>query len=159
MKFLTRKESGFTVIELVVVIVILCILGTLVALTYSGIQANNRDNHRQADADTIQSQLEVYYALHDRYPSAGEINSPEWRATNMKNLKDDTLKDPSWDTTGACSKDNKPTLAQGAQAKCYSYEVSASDGAACDNAGIPCAHYTLTATLENGDTYVKASLN
>lgn len=159
MKLLARKDSGFTIIELVVVIIILCILGTLVALTYSGVQANNRDNQRQADIDTLQSQLEVYYAVHDKYPSSGELNNAEWRTANMKNLKEEKLQDPIWKTKGECSQNNKPALKAGKAEGCYSYEVSAADGAACDNVGIPCAHYTLTATLENGEPYVKASLN
>lgn len=157
MKFLKRPDAGFTVIELVVVIIILCILGTLVALTYSGVQANNRDNQRQADIDTLQSQLEIYYVMHDKYPVVTEVNNPTWRAQNLKDFNDDTLKDPKWSTTGQCAADKKPILAAGEH--CYTYEVSASDGAACDNAGAVCAHYTLTAVLENGEKYVKASLN
>jgi len=157
MKFLKRPEAGFTIIELVVVIIILCILGTLVALTYSGVQANNRDNQRQSEIDTLQSQLELYYAMHDRYPLVSDINSASWRAENMKELKEDVLKDPHWSEKGRCQVDKKPILATAES--CYSYEVTASDGAVCDNAAAVCAHYTLTAVLENGEKYIKASLN
>ena len=55
-------SSGFTIIELLVVLVILCILGSLVALTYSGVQAKNRNAERQMEVDTLKGQLESYYA-------------------------------------------------------------------------------------------------
>lgn len=156
MKFPKRSQAGFTIIELVVVIIILCILGTLVAVTYSGVQTGNRDKQRQADIETLQSQLEIFYATHNLYPSVAELNNPGWRAANMKTLSDETLKDPRWSPQGSCSQDGKPIL--GAGENCYSYEVSAADGAPCD-VTVLCAHYTLTATLENGQNFVKASLN
>ncbi|MGH7157980.1 MAG: type II secretion system protein [Candidatus Saccharimonadales bacterium] len=157
MKSLPRNQSGFTIIELVVVIIILCILGTLVALTYSGVQASNRDKQRQADIETLQSKLEIYHAQNDKYPSLGEINNPAWRAEHMPELKEDTLKDPRWSDNGSCAQGGQPIL--GAGEHCYQYAATGADGAACDNAGVPCAQYTLTATLEDNQPFVKASLN
>lgn len=151
------KQSGFTIIELVVVVIILCILGTLVALTYSGVKSENRDKQRQADIETTQSQLEIYYAINNKYPSVAEINNPTWRAEHMKDFKEDSMRDPQWAANGSCTQDGHPTFAPGEN--CYAYEVSAADGAACDNVVTMCAHYTLTATLENNQTFVKASLN
>ncbi len=157
MKLSKRSNGGFTIIELVVVVIILCILGTLVALTYSGVKAGNRDKQRQADIETLQSQLEIQYAVFSIYPSLGQINSVDWRSANMKNLKEDTMRDPQWSPEGSCAQDGKPIFAAGEH--CYTYEVSGPDGTACDNASIPCVHYTLSATLENNQTFVKASLN
>lgn len=157
MHFTKQRQAGFTIIELVLVVVVLFILGTLVALAYSGVQANKRDNQRQTDVDTLQSHLEVYYALNNAYPSAADISNPQWRATNMPSLSDDTVRDPRWVPNGSCSTDGKPTF--GTTEGCYNYDVSAADGAVCDNLTVPCAHYTLSATLESNQTYVKASLN
>lgn len=157
MKSNAPNQSGFTIIELVVVVIVLCILGTLVALAYSGVQASNRDKERQADIETLQSRLEQYHAINDKYPSLAEINNPTWRAETMKNLNDDTLRDPQWSAKGECAKDDKPILGSGKD--CYLYEVTAADGAACDNVTVSCTHYTLTATLEDNQPFVKASLN
>ena len=157
MKFHRHQSAGFTIIELVVVIIILCILGTLVAFTYSGVQAGNRDKERQADIETLQSQLEIYYAVNNKYPSVAEINTPDWRAANMVNLKEETLKDPQWSSNGSCAQADKPILAAGEP--CYTSEVLAADGAACNNTTAICARYTISATLENNQAFVKASLN
>jgi prepilin-type N-terminal cleavage/methylation domain-containing protein len=153
-------SSGFTIIELLVVLVILCILGSLVALTYSGVQAKNRNAERQADVDVLKGHLEGYYAQTNNYPKLADLNNASWRAQNMKKLQAKTLQDPRWDTKITdCTADGKAVIAAEPRANCYSYQVTASDGSACDNATVPCAHYTLTAQLEGGEKYVKASLN
>lgn len=155
----TSRSNGFTIIEMLVVVVIVCILAALVALTASGVQAKNRNADRQADIDSLRGQLESYYAGTDTYPTLANINDSSWRAKNMPNLKDGSLDDPRWSADLACSKNQKATLAPEPVANCYGYQVTASDGSVCDNDKIACAHYTLTATLEGGEKYVKASLN
>ena len=153
-------SRGFTILELMVVIVILFILAALIALTASGVQSKNRNGDRQADIDTLRGQLEGYYAGTDKYPTLANLNDSGWRSKNMPRLKDGSIDDPSWaNDVAACTKDGKASLATSPAANCYSYQVTASDGSSCDNDKVPCAHYTLTATLEGGEKYVKASLN
>ena len=153
-------SKGFTIIELMVVVIILFILAALIALTASGVQSKNRNGDRQTDVDTLRGQLESYYAGTDKYPTLANLNDSAWRSKNMPRLKDGSVDDPRWaaDVT-ACTKDGKATLAASPASNCYSYQVTASDGSACDNDKQPCAHYTLTASLEGGEKYVKASLN
>lgn len=154
------RSSGFTIIELLVVLVILCILGALVALTYSGVQAKNRNAERQTDIDLLKGNLESYYAQTNNYPKLTDLNTDTWRSQNMKKLQAKTLQDPRWDVeVKNCTASGKVTVAAEPRANCYSYQVTASDGSACDNDKVPCAHYTLTAQLEGGEKYVKASLN
>jgi prepilin-type N-terminal cleavage/methylation domain-containing protein len=155
-----RAANGFTVIELLVVIVLVCILALFVALANSGVRADNRNGERQKDVDTIKRQLEAYSAETQVYPTLANLNDPEWRTKNLPKLKEGDLHDPRWkDDDASCSVSKKPAFADKPTANCYSYQVTASDGNACDNSGKPCAHYTLTATLEGGGTYVKGSLN
>lgn len=56
-----RRRSGFTIIELIVVMVIMAILLTLAGLSLSGSQANARDNQRNTDITIIARGLETRY--------------------------------------------------------------------------------------------------
>lgn len=160
MKIRKQNDHGFTVIELLVVIIVLCILSMFVALAYSGVQAKNRNVERHKEIDTLKSQLEAYYAESNIYPTLSDINNPSWREQNLKKVTAGTVEDPSWkDTITACTNGGKAVLANTPAAKCYSYQVTGSDGNSCNNSTNICAHYTLTATLEGGGTYVKSSLN
>ncbi|HSX17406.1 MAG TPA: prepilin-type N-terminal cleavage/methylation domain-containing protein [Patescibacteria group bacterium] len=155
-----QSERGFTIIELLVVVVVLIILGTLVALTYSGVQAKNRNSQRQNAINNTQAQLEAYYAGTNKYPTLANLSDAAWRASNLKHLAANSLQDPRWNkTVKKCTIDGKVSASSEPAANCYSYQVTASDGSACDNVKIICAHYTLTATLEGGEKYVKGSLN
>jgi prepilin-type N-terminal cleavage/methylation domain-containing protein len=157
---LVRREQGFTLIELLIVSIIVGILGTLVAMTYSGVQAKNRNSDRQAEINTLQSELETYYAQANQYPSIKQLNDATWRNTNLKELSEDDLTDPQWDKgTKGCITNSKPAAAQVPTEKCYSYQATTTDGSTCNDVDIPCAQYTLTAVLEGGEKYVKTSLN
>ena len=156
---ISTREKGFTLIELLVVSIIVGILGTLVALAYSGVQSKNRNDSRQASINTLQGHLETYYAEHSKYPTLGQINETVWRNQNLKKFKDDTLRDPQWDKKANCSLNDHPTLADTPKEKCFSYQVTAADGSVCDNDKITCVQYTLTGTFEGGEKYVKTSIN
>src|SRR5688572_302755 len=90
----TSRGQGFTIIELLVVVVLLFVLAALVALTASGVQSKNRNGDRQADIDALRSQLESHYAGTDTYPTLANVNDSTWRAKNLPKLKDDVLGDP-----------------------------------------------------------------
>ncbi len=144
-----------------VVVVVVVILGALVALTYSGVQAKNRNGDRQTAIDTLQSQLETYYyAENTKYPTLAQLNDAAWRAKNLPKLAANGLQDPRWSAkVTACTTGGKAVAAATPAANCYSYQVTAANGDACDNVKVDCVHYTLTAFLEGGDKYVKSSLN
>jgi type II secretory pathway pseudopilin PulG len=155
-----KREQGFTLIELLIITIIVGILGTLVAMTYSGVQAKNRNTSRQNDIDAIQSELETYYATYTKYPSLVDLNSAAWRKTNFKVLHDGGIKDPSWNNkVSACTVNGQPGFAAKPTGKCYSYQATTADGSDCKAANITCTQYTLSATLEGGEKYVKSSLN
>lgn len=154
------RQSGFTIIELLVVLIVIGILATLVITTYSGVQAKNRNSDRQATITSIQAELETYYAQYNMYPTLGDINSEKWQKANLKDIPAGTLKDPSWSKDDAsCTEGQKPVFSNEPKQNCLSYQVTTSEGAVCDNKGAVCAQYTLTAQLEGGGKYVKSSLN
>ncbi len=156
----SKREQGFTLIELLVVSVIVGILATLVAMTYSGVQAKNRNGKRQNHINSLQAQLETYYALKIRYPSLNEINNSDWRKENLKNLPADAVRDPQWnDKLANCTDNGKVKFAAAPEAKCYSYQATTTDGSPCTDEKTACTQYTLTATFEGGEKYVKTSVN
>lgn len=154
-----HRQSGFTVIELIVVLVIIGILATLIVFSYSGVRSRDRDATRQADVDLMQSHLEIFYAEHSRYPTLAQINDTDWRTQNLANLNADALRDPNWAQDSNCASDGQVTLVDTPTTNCYAYSPTSSDGEACDNTNVPCAHYTLTANLETDEEYIKTSLN
>lgn len=144
---LKRKQAGFTIIELLIVIVVIGILATLVITTFSGIQRNARNRAREADINALHSQVEYYYGQNSKYPTLANLNDAAWRAANLKGLDAEALKDPQ----GTAS-----TLVGAPAAGSYSYVVTPTD---CNNAGTDCTGYTLTATYEGEGTFTKNSLN
>src|SRR5206468_9308462 len=91
---LKKRNQGFTIVELLIVIVVIGILAALVITTYSGIQAKARNSKRQTDVQSVQTQLEAYFAQNGHYPSLTDMNSSTWLTANMKSLDVDALKDP-----------------------------------------------------------------
>ena len=146
------KQAGFTMIELLAVLVIIGILLALVVSSYASIQRDQRNQDRQQDIKQVYEQLEAYYVENSKYPTLAEMDNLSWVSTNMKTLDKSALKDPSGSTELLVA---KPT------ANAYSYTVTSSDGSACNNTTTICAHYTLTAALEDSSpkTFVKTSLN
>ena len=154
------NARGFTLIELFIVVVIIGILGTLVAMTYSGIQAKNRNNERQATIKNLQSELETYYAQTSTYPTLANINDASWMKQHLPDLKPESLREPRWNkNVKACTVNGSPVVNNTVATKCYTYQVTTADGSPCDNDKQLCAQYTLTSMLEGGEKYVKSSLN
>ncbi len=68
-----RGQRGFTIVELLIVIVVIGILAALVLNSFSGVQAKARDVKRDTDIKALSTQLEVFYsqAGNGSYPSNG----------------------------------------------------------------------------------------
>lgn len=63
-----RKQRGFTIVELLIVIVVIAIIAAISIVAYSGIQQRGRDAQRQSDIATITKALEMYYLDEGRFP-------------------------------------------------------------------------------------------
>lgn len=141
-----NRNQGFTIVELLIVIVVIGILAALVITTYGGIQAKARNGKRASDIQSVQTQLEAFYAQNQFYPSLTDLNSQTWRATNMKSLDNISLVDPS----STCNPNTATTcVAAAAALKTYSYKVGdAAANASCEAVDTNCAQYILTASYE-----------
>lgn len=70
---MTRAERGFTLVELIVVIVIIGIVAGLVTANLIGARQRARDAQRKSDLRQIQAALELYRADAGAYPSTGNF--------------------------------------------------------------------------------------
>jgi type II secretory pathway pseudopilin PulG len=147
---LKQKQDGFTIVELLIIIIVIGVLAGLIITSFSGFRQKERDKERQGNIKALQVAIEGYYAQNGKYPSLNELNDTAWRTKNIKALEADDLKDPQ----GTDSK-----LVTAPVAKAYSYDVKADDNTACDNKTKDCTKYTLTATYEGGTTFSKNNLN
>jgi prepilin-type N-terminal cleavage/methylation domain-containing protein len=66
-----KKRSGFTIVEVLVVIGVIAILTVIVFPAINEIRAKNRDAERVADIAAIQLGLSLYYNQHPSGPNAG----------------------------------------------------------------------------------------
>lgn len=63
-----NKLSGFTIVELLVVIVVIGVLSTLVAVSYSEINKRAVETGLLSDLDGAKDQLALYYSKYETYP-------------------------------------------------------------------------------------------
>lgn len=63
-----HKQVGFTIVELLVVIVVIAILAAITVVAYNGIQQRGRDAKRASDVSSIIKALEAHHAIYDTYP-------------------------------------------------------------------------------------------
>jgi len=72
-----KTTSGFTIVELLIVIVVIAILAAISIVAYNGIQARARDNIRYQDVKSITKALELYKVDTGNYPIGG-VSTPSY---------------------------------------------------------------------------------
>lgn len=149
-----RNQTGFTIVELLIVIVVIGILAALVLNTFQGVQARARDTERRTDVNSIATQLEAYYADYGHYPdgsatsTCGEgTDSCALSVLQTRGLDEEALNDPNGNAINVAT--NPGTDNQ------YYYDVTT---ATCATG--QCDSFTLSTVLESDSTaYTKNSLN
>lgn len=144
-----KASSGFTIVELLIVIVVIGILAALVVTTYNGIQQKARDTERKTDVNAVYGQLEAYQAQNGKYPTLANLVDATFRSANMKGLDAAALTAPNG------------TVLDSAAATISKYQYVPAP-AGCDNtSGNECTNFTITADLEQSGVadYVKVSSN
>jgi len=60
-----RRNDGFTIVELLIVIVVIAILAAISIVAYSGMQQRGRDSARKSDLSSIGKAIQLYTIGHE----------------------------------------------------------------------------------------------
>lgn len=67
-------QKGFTIVELLIVIVVIAILAAITVVAYNGVQNRAKNTSVQSDIKQVQRLVESYNALNGSYPSTGGLS-------------------------------------------------------------------------------------
>jgi len=127
------KQSGFTVIELLALILLLSIVGVVFWTQKTNIETAARDDDRKTSINAIYYSLEeVYYPANKHYPKT-------LTSSTLPSVDPALFKDPQGNELGKSESD-------------YRYQGTECSGDACKS-------YSLRTSLENEADYVKDSRN
>lgn len=127
-----KNNSGFTLIEMLIVIAIIAILAGIVLVGVSGFQASGRDAKRIAQIRNAQAIAELYYAQCGHYPGGASCADGAI----------DTWGEFITATEGAAGGDELP--AEGDD------ELDTHGYASCEDGNDSAQTYTMGITLERG---------
>ncbi len=63
------RQQGFTIVELLIVVVIIAILAAITIVSYNGIQTRANNSAADALVNNVSKKLHAYYTLKGSYPS------------------------------------------------------------------------------------------
>jgi prepilin-type N-terminal cleavage/methylation domain-containing protein len=158
LKTIKKIQSGFTIIELLIVIAVIAILALLTINNYVGVQAKGRDANRLTDINNIKDKLEEYYNENNGYPST--ITASTFTGFDAENLKDpkgqdikiEGVKANATDATGVAA----PTASDTFQ---YVYVPYGDSGCTNNCKGFVLKSYIERPTTTITNPYVKIGAN
>jgi len=128
-----KRESGFTVVEIIAVVLFLGLVAVLLLMQKGNLQASQRDHTRKTAINAMYYSLEeVFYEKNGHYPA--KIDSK-----TLRSMDPELFTDPE-------------EVKMDEEGSSYRYE-----GLNCENE--KCKAYKLTATLEKEAAYEKTNRN
>ena len=68
-----NKKNGFTIVELLIVVVVIAILASITIVSYNGIQSKSRFAKTRSDIASLQKYIESYNVVNGSYPTTAGI--------------------------------------------------------------------------------------
>ncbi|MEK9148120.1 MAG: type II secretion system protein [Patescibacteria group bacterium] len=117
-RFIKRSDSaissfrgGFTLVELLVVVAIIAMLGSIIFVQFSAARSKARDAEREQEIKTLQSALGLYVNSNESYPSAATavcLNGSDAVSTAL--ISGETLSGVPFDPQHNCPADPSSTM-------------------------------------------------
>lgn len=135
---LTNQERGFTIVELLIVVVVIAILAAITIVSYNGITNRANSSSAKSVAATVQKKIELYNTDKGNYPiAASDLTTANQSYTLSSSSFGSSDPTPSTDATKgtkyvkvqACKSDTAAlsvTNVTGARISYYDYEKTAS---------------------------------
>lgn len=83
-----KNNSGFTIVELLIVIVVIAILAAISIVAYNGVQTRGQNASADSIANQIAKKAEAYFTVNGSYPTtAANFNSTTSTESNLGSLK------------------------------------------------------------------------
>lgn len=149
-----REQAGYSLVELMTVIIVIGILSSIAIVSTTGIMAQRRDSERSLAIETIANKLELYYKQNTS--SAGKTYpTTTVMSGNLDNIFEDktVLTAPGGASNSLIVADNtgQPTSITTAQ---YVYQPFDTSDRLCVN-NSPCVRFTLYYRRETDNEIVK----
>lgn len=152
-----KRVGGYTIVEVLTIVVVISILAGVSIVGYSGLQARARDSQRKDDFKNLQNALEFYKKQNNSYPQCDAVAA---YSTSTNSPQTCTL--PDAEITSGLKPDYISTVPSDPKtAGGYTYIVGRyiSNTSTCAVSTDNTTNYVLKVTLESGTTYCVGSKN
>lgn len=72
-----NKDQGFTIVELLIVVVVIAILAAITIVSYNGITNRANQSASKSTAASVQKKAELYFAEENVYPAAADLSGAD----------------------------------------------------------------------------------
>lgn len=144
-----KTTTGFTIVELLVIVAVIGILAAIGTLAFFGIQVNTRDSQRSSQATVVAEALEKYYDANGEYPSCNTLQTVAGATGALSGLDPKVLVTPKA-TSGTTDSISCADLVNGSTSDVFSYTGNAGYNCTSQN----CPEWTIK-YLDESDNTVK----